>query len=294
MDCYRNAIAIGALLVLTALVLLAARSYRAERQQFFPAQHAIRLPASNSGISRAKDISFDSPAGTMRGWYVPSRNRAAVILSHGAGANRAQLAPEARALTAAGFGVLLFDWPGHGESAGSVHWNAPERESLSAAISWLSTQEGLDAGKLGAYGFSMGGYTTCQVAAQDLRLRAVVLAATPAVQREQVAFTHRSLGLLGSLPALYALKRGGMQVDALRPLDLIGKIAPRPILIIGGTADSIVPYRHAEELYAAAGQPKTLHAIAGAGHGAFFESEPNAYLELLVGFFREVLLAPAR
>jgi uncharacterized protein len=139
----------------------------------------------------------------------------------------------------------------------------------------------------------MGGYTTCQVAAQDPRLAAVVLAGTPAVQREQVSFTHRTLGLLGSVPALYALERGGMQVDLLRPLDVIGKIAPRPVLIIAGTADTIVPYRHAEALYAAAGQPKTLHPVPGAGHGEFFKSEPNTYLELLVGFFREALLVPA-
>ena len=289
----RSSIALGALLVVIACVLLGARSYLGEQQQFFPVQHPVRLPAQASGISGAVDVSFESPAGTLRGWYVPSHNHAAVILTHGAGANRAQLTAEARALVAAGFGVLLFDWPGHGESAGSIHWNAPERESLSAAVSWISAHSELVGGKLGVYGFSMGGYITSQVAAQDPRLGAVVLAATPAVQREQVSFTHRLSGLLGSVPALYALERGGMQVDALRPLDLIGKIAPRPVLIIAGTADTIVPYRHAEALYAAAGQPKTLHPVPGAGHGGFVESEPNAYLELLVRFFRQALLAPA-
>jgi alpha-beta hydrolase superfamily lysophospholipase len=289
----RRSIALGALLVLVTFVVLGARSYLTEQRQFFPVQHAVHLPAQASGISGALDVSFQSPADTLRGWYAPSHNHAAVILMHGAGANRAQLTAEARALVAAGFGVLLFDWPGHGESTGSIHWNAAERESLSAAITWISGRSELAQGKVGAYGFSMGGYTTCQVAALDPRLRAVVLAATPAVQREQVSFTHGPLGLLGSMPALYALERGGMQVDMLRPLDLIGKIAPRPVLIIAGTADTIVPYGHAEALYAAAGQPKTLHPVPGAGHGGFVEREPNTYLELLVRFFREALLAPA-
>ena len=88
---------LGALLVVIACVLLGARSYLGEQRQFFPVQQAVRLPAQASGIAGALDVSFESPAGTLRGWYVPSHNHAAVILTHGAGANRAQLTAERHA-----------------------------------------------------------------------------------------------------------------------------------------------------------------------------------------------------
>ncbi len=54
----------------------------------------------------------------LRGWYVPSRNGAAVALLHGTGGNRTGVAAHARLLARRGYGVLLFDLRGHGASDG--------------------------------------------------------------------------------------------------------------------------------------------------------------------------------
>ncbi len=98
---------------------------------------------------------IDSSGTKIRGWSVPSKNRAFVIFCHGAGANRAQFKDEGRALVAAGFGILLFDWPGHGESEGEIHWNEGERVALRAAIAWALARPEVDSFRLGAFGFSM-------------------------------------------------------------------------------------------------------------------------------------------
>jgi dipeptidyl aminopeptidase/acylaminoacyl peptidase len=268
----------------------AVHKYRQQQQLFFPRQAPIELPARLSGLAAAEDVRFEAAGTTLKGWYIPSKNGSAIVLLHGAGGNRADLLAEARALADRGFGVLLFDWPGHGESTGQIHWNDGERASLVAALDWLAKRADVSSPRVGAYGFSMGGYVVAQVAAADSRLAAVVLAGTPANQREQVAFQHRRLGLLGELPALYALRRGGMQVDRLMPIDEVSKIAPRSLLIVGGSLDAIVPPAMAPALYARAGEPKELLVIEGAGHGGYAGLGGSVYLDRLSAFFERALL----
>jgi dipeptidyl aminopeptidase/acylaminoacyl peptidase len=281
----------GALALLLACFATALHKYRGQQRLFFPKRVPVKLPAASSGLRDARDVSFRAGAIELRGWYVPSRNRASIILAHGAGGNRAALAPEAKALSERGFGVLLFDWPGHGESGGEIHWNQGERASLQAALTWLTQQPDVAHDRIGAYGFSMGGYVVAQVAARDSRLSAVVLASTPANQREQVRFQHGRLWLLGELPALLALERGGMLVDAARPMDEVALISPRWLMLVGGARDVIVPPSMTPALYAKALEPKRMLMLEEAGHGDYAKLAGAKYLDPLCGFFQEALLS---
>jgi len=193
-------------------------------------------------------------------------------------------------LSEAGFGILMFDWAGHGGSEGKVQWAANERAALGAGIDWLARQSGLDPKRIGAYGVSMGGVIVTQVAASDQRLRAVALLGTPSNQREQVRFQHAKVGFLGELPALYALKRGGFNVDELRPLDEVKKIAPRSLLLIAGTKDDLVPSKMAEDMLRVAGEPKELYLIEGAVHGDWVSVGGKPYADRLRAFFTKALL----
>jgi alpha-beta hydrolase superfamily lysophospholipase len=285
---------VGIAVTFACFALVAVQKYRAERQLFFPIQQPAHLPASSSGIEGASDISIDAAGTKIRGWYAPTKNHALVILCHGAGANRSQLATEGRALVAAGFGVLLFDWPGQGESGGAIRWNEGERVALRAAISWLLARPEADSLRLGAYGFSMGGYTLSQVAAEDTRIEAVVLAGTPSDQRQQVRFQYRRLGPLAQWPALFALGRGGMQVDVRKPIDEVKKIDQRPILTIAGSADDLVAPSMAGDLARAASQPDAVYLVEGASHGNYYAVAGTPYLERVVSFFRRALLIRPR
>src|ERR1700755_3264562 len=95
---------------------LGARSYRDEARLFGAQRHRVALPAEARGCSYLQNVAFEGARGVpLRGWYVPSRNRAGVVIAHGSGGDRRDGIAEASVLRQHGFGVLLFDFPGHGE-----------------------------------------------------------------------------------------------------------------------------------------------------------------------------------
>ena len=76
----------------------------------------------------------------------------------------------------------------------------------------------------------------------------------------------------------------GYDLDAARPVDEVGHIAPRPLLIIHGTADMLIPLIHAEQLKAA-DPAAELWEVPGAKHGGAYTTQPQQYLEKVTGFF---------
>jgi hypothetical protein len=73
--------------------------------------------------------------------------------------------------------------------------------------------------------------------------------------------------------------------------EVVGRIAPRPLLLMHAAADPVTPTEQSVELFQYAGQPTDLHLVAGVDH--FLMSENNA---LVMGIVREWLAQrfPAR
>lgn len=286
---------LAALAVPGAALFVAIRSYRAEAAFFSCQRRPVPLPAQAIGLRGLEAVTFPSRVGVqLRGWYVPSENRAGVVLAHGAGGDRRSVIQEALALHRRGFGTLLFDWPGHGESEGEIHWSEGERAALRGALDFLSARPDLDPSRLGAFGFSMGGYTLAQVAADEARLRATVLAGAPPDVKAQTRWQYRQWGPLARIPALLAIAAGGLPVGELRPKETVSRISPRALLVIGGAEDGLVPRFMTEELFAAAREPKQLLLIERAGHGGYTDAAPDLYPERLVAFFEQTLLDRGR
>jgi pimeloyl-ACP methyl ester carboxylesterase len=283
--------AVAAVPGLAGLVMV--RTYVGVNREFFPERRAIAISAPSAGLPGLETVSFvDRGGGMLRGWYAGSKNRAAIVLLHGAGGDRASLLPEARHLASRGFGVLLFDWPGHGESDGEIHWSDGEARALVAAVDFLSARSEVDPERLGAFGFSMGGAVLARVAPEELRLRAVILAGTPSDQATQVKWENRRWGPFSQWPALFALRRGGVPLSDNQPRDRVSAIAPRPVLIVTGADDRTVPGVLADELFAAAHDPKALLVVQGAGHGGYERPSGSPYLERIAEFFERALTAP--
>jgi dipeptidyl aminopeptidase/acylaminoacyl peptidase len=270
---------------------IAIRSYLDEVSDFerAPAPEISRRPES-AGIPGLAEVRFGRPDAPLAGWYAPSRNRAAIILAHGTGADRSSLLPETQMLARAGFGVLALDFPGQGASAGRTLWGKGEREAISSAVDWLATRADVDASRIGAFGLSFGGYIVLQAASIDRRLRAIVLASTPSDIVEETRLASSRWGALSEWPALWALKRSGMPYDELKPLDVIGSVSPRAVFLIGGAQDGWVPESAVRALFGAAREPKRLWILQNAGHGGFAVAAPAEYENALGGFFSESLL----
>jgi dipeptidyl aminopeptidase/acylaminoacyl peptidase len=281
------AVSLAALLAAGLWLRPAVRAYRNERALFHNLKRKVPRPAD---FAAARDVRFGPESAPLAGWYLPGTNRAAVVLVHGSGfgADRTNCLKEARLLHARGFSALLYDLPGHAESGGQTRWGAPERESLVAAVTFLTQQPEVDAARIGAFGFSMGTSVVAQVAATDARIAASVFAGPVTDDAEMTRYEYRASEQ--AIQAAFRAQADEGYEEGPRPIDVVSAISPRPVLFIAGTADETVPPRMAEQLYAAAREPKTLWLIPDAHHGDYAEVAGAAYGQRLGDFFASALL----
>lgn len=225
---------------------------------------------------------------TLKGWYIPGTNGAAILLIHGIHGNREDIFQVGYRLHEHGYGVLLFDVRGHSESGGEI-LNHLEYDGMAAAA-YLREQPNVE--HVGAWGFSLGGLMVLQAAAQTDAIEAVVAdGAGPSRLSDMPPRTAVIDWLylpydLVFFPALEA-QTGGF--STLSTTEAAAKIAPRPLLLIA--TDQALELPMVQGLYNAAGEPKDLWHIAGVWHGGGFNDEHiDGYEERIVTFFDEALL----
>ncbi|HEX2876856.1 MAG TPA: alpha/beta fold hydrolase [Polyangiaceae bacterium] len=280
----------GVALSLLAAAAVFVRAFHSESGVFKGQRHAVPLSDEARAIPGLSAVEFPSRNGNvMRGWYAPSRNGAAIVLTHGTGGDRRSTLPETKELVSQGFGVLAFDFPGHGESEGEVQWGEGEVASLSGALDFVAARADVNKDKLGVAGYSMGGLIAVRLAVTDQRVRALALLGTPPDLSEVIRLEYARWGSLASNGALFALKHHGMTLDSEQPLALVSRLSPRHLLVVGGEKDALVPERMARQLFHAAEQPKEFYLVPGAAHGAYFDAQPASYPAKLVEFFGRAL-----
>jgi dienelactone hydrolase len=225
----------------------------------------------------------------LAGWYVPSRNGAAVIAFPG----RSGPVEHARMLARHGYGVLLLDMRGQGESEGdpnSFGWGS--EKDLDAAIAFLEQRPDVDDGRIGGLGLSVGGELMIETAASNPALRAVVSeGAGERSVRESALLGAR--GWFGVPTAAVwttsvALLSGDAPPAALD--DLAARFAPRQLFLIYGAEGQGGEKELNPRYFAAAGEPKTLWEVPDAGHTGGIDARPGAYEQRVVSFFDGALL----
>jgi alpha-beta hydrolase superfamily lysophospholipase len=240
-------------------------------------------------MTRLRDVTISYRTGDeVRGWYIPSRNGATVILAHGSNSNRGQLATEARMLSDAGFGILAFDWPGHGESSGRVTYGPEEKDAFNAAVSFAGSRPEADPGRIGALGFSVGAALVALAAAGDTRIHAVVLVSPFADSDEETRYEFARWGPLMQWPALW-VDRAFMPGGPLRPVDSVRALAGRALLIVAASDDPVVPSWMSKKVYMAARARKEFLVVPHAGHSGLDALAPGIYGDSIMRFFRDAL-----
>ncbi len=240
-----------------------------------------------------RDVAFTTPdLVTLRGWYLPSRTGAAVVLAAGSLATRTGLLDHARLLHAAGFGVLMFDWPGLGESGGRIGFGAAERSALHSAVTFLVAQPGIRPGQVGCVSFSMGSWMALAVAAADTRIRAVVAEGVFDDPWSQLRSEYENSGPASQLGAYIGARLAGVERHPVRSREIVAAIAPRPILFVAGTNDVTVPAILSRAVHDAARAPKEFWLVKGASHGTYLQADAT-YGRRMVGFLQRALSAAA-
>lgn len=276
-----------------ACVLVGWRLWRHEQvvhHMLHPARQALTAEERAQAQARLpglREVSFNTTDGlTLRGWYVPSRSGAAVVMVHGAGANRAWFLEEAVALSQRGLGVLLYDNRANGESDGDTQtWGDHEQDDLRGALDFVQAQPDVDPQRLGAVGFSIGAYTVAMVAAQDPRIRAVVLKAVWTSLPDELLFMAGPTGRFNAWLLGQEFSWAGVRLDRVHPGDLVAAIAPRPLLVVAGDQDRDAPMSVSRAVYEAAREPKQWRLIPGATHVDYERLGGDALHQQVAQFF---------
>jgi pimeloyl-ACP methyl ester carboxylesterase len=229
----------------------------------------------------------------LYGWYIPSQNGAAVILIHGYGGNRVDTLGVAAMLARHGYGTLLYDLRASGESEGDQRtWGWRDVDDVPVVVAYLRGREDVDPDRIGAIGFSRGAEIAIIAAARSGDIRAVVaenpylptIRDYPPVQDVLDGYNRLFTALL------YQFIEWNTGVyDPIAISDVIGKISPRPLLLVSVGYE--VERRVATHYYALAKEPKAHWNIPEATHeGGGFQARPQEYEKRVVGFFRDALL----
>ena len=190
-----------------------------------------------------------------------------------------------------GWTVLTFAFRGTGRSEGDFSvggWIA----DLRAAVDFMLEAEQISGVWLA--GFETGGSLAICTAAEDDRVRGVASLGAPAdfhQWAEQPArfLEHaRSIGIVRSADFPPDVDLWELELHETRPLALIGKIPPRPVLVVHGLDDAEVSAVDARALADAAEELVELRLIAGAGSN--LRHDPRAIAVLLGWLDRQEVL----
>jgi dienelactone hydrolase len=243
----------------------------------------VHVPAPQLGTAH-EDVAFRTSDGLLlRGWYIPSENGAAVIAFPG----RKSTQERAEFLARHGYGVLLFDRRGEGESEGDPNLFGWEGErDIHAAVGFLQHRPDVDPQRIGGIGLSVGGEMMIEAAAESKDLRAIVsegasnrsvrdIAATPGRSWQELA----GFGVATAATALFT--------DNVPPATLKSLVAKTSaaVFFVYGEHGQAIEEPANTMLYDTARGPKEIWEVPGSTHMGGMDAQPQEYERRVVAFF---------
>ena len=252
----------------------------------FPEQYGLRY----------EKISFVTKDGlNLKGWFLPSPSgdKRTIILCHGWGDNKGELLKQTYFLNdTAGFNLLYFDFRHHGESEGEITTiGGLETQDFDAAVTWLRNEKPDYADRVGVFGLSMGAAVTVASMPEHPDLRCAVVESPfsdycGVVRRW--AWNHLwvpAFPLIDIVLWCLRVRVGDPHVSRFNPVEAAPRIAPRPLLVIGGTRDRLMPEWDVRRVFGAALEPKQLWIVQDAYHAKCREAAGLEYDTRVAGFF---------
>jgi fermentation-respiration switch protein FrsA (DUF1100 family) len=272
------------------IAMLTLSSGCASRFLYYP-DHRVYQTPQQKGL-RFEEVTFASGDGTpLSGWFVPARGKAigTVIHFHGNAQNMTAHFSYVDWLPAEGFNVFTFDYRGYGRSGGTPRRQGVYDDGV-AAIRYVQARPDIDPNALFILGQSLGGANALAILGEGRYdgVRAVAVDST--------FFSYRTIvrDKIGLLPVV-GLARWPLSFLVISnrhsPGSVVQNLSPTPLLLIHGTADAVVPYRHAEALFKKAREPKQLWTVEGGEHTDALTTHGATYRKQLIQFFTAVTKA---
>ena len=223
----------------------------------------------------------------LSAWYTPPQNGAVILVAHGYGDKRSE---DFHALFAGhGYGVIAWDFRAHGKSEGEFSsLGYYEILDAKAALDFVLAQPGVE--HVGAWGGSMGAVTMIRATAHYPEIEALV-ADSPFATLQDEMDLRVPFPVIRGLIRFFAERQSGVRLDAVRPVEDIARISPRPVFLIQGMGDGMVPLDSAQRLYEAAGEPRQVWEEKDVPHLNMYAFYKTRYTKRVIKFFDEYLLA---
>ncbi len=245
---------------------------------------------------RYEKVSFPTEDGlTLRGWFIPSPKGDArtILMCHGWGDNKGELLKQTYFLNeAAGFNLLYFDFRSHGESEGEITTiGGLETMDFDAAVRWLRAAKPDLAQRVGVFGVSMGAAVTVASMPEHPDLRCAVVESPFSDYRGVIkrwAWNNLKVPhfpLIDMALWMLRLRVGDPHIDKFNPHEAAGHIAPRPLFVLGGELDRLMPEDDVRRVFDAAKDPKQIWMVPGAYHAKCREAAEMEFDTRVAGFF---------
>jgi pimeloyl-ACP methyl ester carboxylesterase len=304
---------VGGLLV-ALLVAWLYRKYVANVVRIFQEKPLFIVPRGEP-MPGAEEVRFPSSDGlTLQGCYLRatlSRRRGVILFGLEFGSNRWACVPYTDFLVANGFDVFTFEPRNQGDSDGLLGYDPlqwvtnHEVTDTRSALAYLKGRADADPVGVGFFGISKGAGAGLLAAARDPYVRCAVTdgvfatytTMVPYMQKWIAIYSDRHLlqlllptwvyGLVGRLALRRISRERGCRFPHLERA--IAKLAPRPLLMIHGGADTYIKPEMGQALFDLAGVPKEFWLVEGAKHNQALNVAGEEYRRRVLAFFREHL-----
>lgn len=245
---------------------------------------------------RYEKIAFKTRDGLeLRGWFIPSTTGDArtLLMCHGWGDNKGELLKQTYFLNEnGGFNLMYFDFRSHGESEGEITTiGGLETIDFDAAIEWLRKAKPEFAGSVGVFGLSMGAAVAVASLPKHPDLRCAVVESPFSDYRTVIrrwGWNNLKVPYYPLVALTLRILRSRVndpEIDRFNPVEAAPKIAPRPLLVIGGEYDRLMTPEDVKKVFDAAREPKQLWMVPGAWHAKCREAAGMEYDTRVIGFF---------
>lgn len=257
----------------------------------------------------------------LRGWYVPfvgvgkqPSKKVGILAVHGGGRDRREFLPHVGYWSAHGLEVLMYDSSEHGISDGSgrgIGFGYREQFDVSAAAKYAKQVLGWE--RIVVIGTSVGATASLLAAAREPLIDAVI-AENPFYDYEPFfvkiyldilgrgSFGGREASRFGSIVELVTQLTNIIPLDKFveniasftlwwigatgqnGPVHVVNSISPRPVFLIHGQADQMIPVSHSTLLFEKANEPKLIWTPEAGEHADVLRFYQDEYQKRILDF----------